>query len=153
MSNTNRICCRRIRPSTRPRRTSTFGAVFQERDRDPLDPNQQLTAPQWWAQTGVHGQLAANNSSPFAGSWPPAASLGGSGGVQVFEYFFHRLTEPVPLGSSRPGLYWDRSGSFSRRAYYSKFLILSGGRDKQPGRVSLRRFRYEAAWGQARLRT
>ena len=112
---------------------ANIGAVFQERDRDPLDPNLQLTAPQWWAKFGVGGQLAANNSSPFAGSWPPAAGLGGSGGVEAFEYFFHRLSEPVPLGSNPPGLYWDRSGSFLRRAYYSKFLILSGGRDKQPG--------------------
>ncbi len=110
------------------------GAVFQERDRDPLDPNQQMTAPQWWSQTGVGGQLAANNSSPFAGNWPQAAALGASGGVEAFEYFFHRLTEPCVPGTGV--VFWDRGGSpngYARRSFYTKFLILSGGRDKLPG--------------------
>ena len=53
-----------------------------------------------------------NPSSPFASLGGPAASVGGSGGVLAFEYFFHRLTEPfahtgrqhaVLLGSG-PGL-------------------------------------------------
>jgi prepilin-type N-terminal cleavage/methylation domain-containing protein len=105
------------------------GAVFQERERDILDPNQQLTAPQWWSQAGVNGQLAANNSSPFTGS--QAGTVGASGGVQIFENFFHRLTEPISPGGGV--LFWDRGASFARRAYYSKFLILSGGPDKQPG--------------------
>ena len=109
---------------------NTAGAVFQERERDILDPNQQLTAPQWWSQTGVGGQLAANNASPFVGM-SPAASVGASGGVQAFEHFFRRLTEPISPGGGV--IYWDRGGSFARRAYYSKFLILSGGPDRQPG--------------------
>ena len=53
-------------------RRQHVGSVFQERERDTLDPNQQLTAPQWWSQTGVGGQLAANNSSPFVGKLRPA---------------------------------------------------------------------------------
>ncbi len=77
---------------------NAMGSVFQERERDPLDPNQQLTAPQWWSQFGVQGQLAANNQSPFSGIWQPAQGLNVSGGGQVFEYFFHRLTEPIPPG-------------------------------------------------------
>jgi hypothetical protein len=113
---------------------NTAGAVFQERERDILDPNQQLTAPQWWSQTGVGGQLATNNSSPYATLTPSPAGLApfsASGGVQAFETFFHRLTEPIsPYGGV---LFWDRGGSFARRSYYSKFLILSGGPDKQPG--------------------
>ncbi len=109
-------------------------SVFQERERNSLDPNQQLTAPQWWAQTGVAGQVAANRRGPYTGL-SPASSLvpPASGGVQAFEYFFHRLTEPVPLGSNSSVLYWDRSGNYARRAFYTKFLILSGGRDRQPG--------------------
>ena len=71
-----------------------MGAVFQERERDPLDPNQQLTAPQWWSQTGVRGQLAANNSRRSPGLCAGRSPVGASGGVQAFEYFFHRLTEP-----------------------------------------------------------
>ena len=112
--------------------TANSGAVFLERERNTLDPNQQLTAPQWWAQMGVQGQVAANNWGPYTGL-SQAGSLGASGGVQAFEYFFHRLTEPVPLGSNSPALYWDRSGNYQRRAFYTKFLILSGGRDRQPG--------------------
>jgi len=105
------------------------GSPFLERERDPLDPNQQLTAPNWWA-TKVLGQVAANDNSPFIG-YSPAGSVNASGGVQIFEYFFHRLTEPIAAGSI--GTAWDRGGNFARRAYYSKFLILSGGRDRQPG--------------------
>ena len=107
------------------------GSVFRERERDPLDPNQQLTAPQWWAQTGVNGQVAANNGSPFASLAGQAGTVGASGGVKAFEFFFHRLTEPISPGGGVT--FWDRGASFARRAYYSKFLILSGGRDKQPG--------------------
>jgi prepilin-type N-terminal cleavage/methylation domain-containing protein len=111
------------------------GSVYTERERDPLDPNQQLTAPQWWAFNGVQGQFAANNNSPFTNLWPVVNTLNPqpSGGVQAFEYFFHRLTEPVQMGNTAPAFFWDRGGSFPRRAFYTKFLILSGGRDRQPG--------------------
>ena len=90
---------------------NTAGAVFQERERDILDPNQQLTAPQWWSLTGVNGQLAANNNAPSLGN-SPAASVNASGGVQAFEHFFHRLTEPISPGGGV--LFWDRGGSFAR---------------------------------------
>ncbi len=111
------------------------GSVFLERERDALDPNQQLTAPQWWAQTGVQGQLAANNNfNNFVAGPAGNSPVSASGGVQAFEYFFHRLTEPLSPGTG--ATFWDRAGpqhGIPRRAYYSKFLILSGGRDKQPG--------------------
>ena len=68
-----------------------YRSPFEDREQDPLDPNQQLMAPAWWSSgTG------ANSSSPFASLGGPAASVGGSGGVLAFEYFFHRLTEPFP---------------------------------------------------------
>ena len=109
-SRTPGTCCRRIRASTRRlRQCNTAGAVFQERERDPLDPNQQLTAPQWWSQTGVGGQVAANDNSPFVSASSPAASVNASGGVQAFEYFFHRLTEPISPGGGVT--FWDRGGS------------------------------------------
>ena len=124
----------------------TSGSIFRERERDTLDPNQQLTAPQWWSTAGVGGQLATNDVGPFGNTlWPPAHAIGGSGGVQAFEYFFHRLTEPVGMTASSP-LYWDRSGNSPRRAFYSKFLILSGGRDKKPG-VFLYATRTLPIWG------
>ena len=31
------------------------------------------------------------------------------------------------------GAGWDRGSNFYRRAYFSKFLILSGGPDREPG--------------------
>jgi prepilin-type N-terminal cleavage/methylation domain-containing protein len=111
------------------------GSVFQERERDPLDQNQQLTALQWWSQLGVGGQIAANNAfTAFAGpaTFAPPGGPGASGGVQAFEHFFHRLTEPIAPGAGQVSWYWDRSGR-ARRSFYSKFLILSGGPDRQPG--------------------
>jgi prepilin-type N-terminal cleavage/methylation domain-containing protein len=107
---------------------NSFRAIMQERERDPLDQNQQLTSPQWWSQLGVTGQIAANNNFTFFSG--NATTAGASGGVQAFESFFHRLTEPVMPGGGSS--FWDRSG-YGRRAFYSKFLILSGGPDKQPG--------------------
>ena len=76
-----------------------YRSVFEAREQDPLDPNQQLMAPAWWSSSA--GPPPANPSSPFATNGPPATALtgtaglvGGSGGVVAFEYFFHRLTEP-----------------------------------------------------------
>jgi len=111
--------------------------VLQQREQNPLDPNQQLMAPGWWSQQGSGG-IAANNNfpqdlvppqAPPIPTTPTLASLG----VQAFEALFHSLSEPMP---SPPGgaSYWDRGGTYPyRRAFYSKFLILSGGLDKQPG--------------------
>jgi len=107
-------------------------SVFEAREQDQLDPNQQLMAPAWWSSgTG------ANANSPFAGppfNAPPgnASLVGGSGGVLAFEYFFHRLTEP--LSGAGGAQYWDRGSIYqSRRAFFSRPLILSGGPDKQLG--------------------
>ena len=143
-------CCRRTRLSTRRRRQRyTAGAVFQERERDPLDPNQQLTAPQWWAQTGVGGQLAANNSSPFTGM--AGGRLGRRqrrrAGIRVFLPPAHRADS----ARRRCGLFWDRGGELRSPGFYSKFLILSGGRDKQPGVFPVLRCRHAARWATTRL--
>jgi len=108
-------------------------SVFQEREQDPLDTNRQLMAPGWWSQTGVSNQIAANNSSPFAQGPGYASPVFASNGVSVFESFFHLLTEPLPGPANAPGQFWDRGGFPYRRAFYSKFLILSGGPDKVPG--------------------
>jgi hypothetical protein len=110
-------------------------SVFEEREQDPLDLNQQLMAPAWWTSS-------VNSAYPFSfslganyGSVTPAPS----NGVHAFEYFFHRLIEPLPnsgINTSTPANSpqpWDRGGYASRRAFFSKFLILSGGPDQQPG--------------------
>jgi hypothetical protein len=52
--------------------------------------------------------------------------------VKAIEYFFHRVSEP--LAGAGGTNYWDRGTTFgSRRAFYSKFLVLSGGPDLTPG--------------------
>ena len=43
------------------------------------------------------------------------------------------LTEPLPTPNTATGQFWDRGGFPYRRAFYSKFLVLSGGQDKVPG--------------------
>ncbi len=117
-----------------------YRSVFEAREQDALDPNQQLMAPAWWSSSA--GPPPANPSSPFA-TLPggTAGSVGGSGGVVAFEYFFHRLTEPFQ-NTGNPGLQWDRAspvypqgtlGLGYRRAFLSKPLIVSSGPDQQLG--------------------
>ncbi len=107
--------------------------LLDTREQDTLDLNQQLVAPGWWSSSGIGG-LAANNSYPtFTPAGPPLPSnSGASVGVQTFGAFFHRLTEPMPLGQNQNAFLWDRGGSY-RRAFYSKFLILSAGPNGAPG--------------------
>ena len=101
--------------------------MFQEREQDPLDVNQQLMAPGWWANLKVPAGIAANSNFPFsiqpgAGS-PPATPAAAS---RPFRRCSTTLVEPCPSPGGA-GL-WDRGGTYgSRRAFYSKFLILSGG--------------------------
>ena len=110
--------------------TST-NSVFQQREQDPLDVNQQLVAPAWWSITGIGG-LAANSLPPVTYTAGSTTVAGASTGAAAFEYFFHRLTDPLEITSSTGSQYWDRSGTY-RRAYYTKFLLLSSGPDKMPG--------------------
>src|SRR5262249_49193305 len=95
---------------------------------DPLDQNQQLMAPAWWTSAfNVNPALTYTTGASYAAIVPTP-----SGGVTSFEYFFHRLTEPLtPAG----GAQWGDPGSAytRRRAFYSKFLIVSGGPDNQVG--------------------
>ena len=88
-----------------------YNGFSQPREQDPLDPNQMLMAPSWWA--------GASASVP-------------SGGAISFMNTFHSLIDPYP-GDTTTGTSWDRGGSYYRRAFFSKFLILSGGPDRIPG--------------------
>ena len=62
-----------------------------------------------------------------------------SNSVLAFETFFHRLSEADPYAGANFQLYWDRSNATTpvaygkRRAYYTKFLIVSGGQDQMVG--------------------
>lgn len=107
-----------------------YGDVYEAREQDPLDPNQTLLAPGWWG--------AFNSAYPWSGSSAPL----------TFGALFHTVVDPLAVTAGTPSFrtYWDRStvdnttpqlvsfaGMFKRRAYYSRFLVLSGGPDKQPG--------------------
>jgi type II secretory pathway pseudopilin PulG len=111
-----------------------YSAVWEEREQDPLDGNQQLLAPGWFYSVLPVSGFAANDS--FVGVTglsfsSPSAPLNTSTQVQAFEWFFHRLTEPLQISSA--ALAWDRTTYGYRRAFYSKPLIVSSGPDKALG--------------------
>ena len=115
-------------------RTPLSRNSLEQREQDPIDTNQQLLAPGWWSTTGAGG-LAANAASPLTVSPAIQVPAGVSLAAQFFGTFFHRLTEPLPLSGNYSGEYevdWDRSGT-GRRAFFTKFLVLSGGPDQAPG--------------------
>jgi len=109
-----------------------YQSILDQRELDPLDLNQQLTAPGWWSVSGVGG-LSANNLYPtFTLAGPPLpANSNASLAVQTFGAFFHRLTEPMPIPQPSQFL-WDRGNTY-RRAFYTKFLVLSAGPSQLPG--------------------
>jgi hypothetical protein len=101
-----------------------YSSIFEQREQNPLDLNQQLVAPAWWS--------SGYNNNAFSGYPIGDAGLGVSGPAQAFEYYFHRLTDPYPGAGGQ--LFWDRGSTYGgRRAFYSKFLIVSGGLDGQLG--------------------
>ena len=111
--------------------------VFSNREQNPLDPGQTLLDPSWWSGVPITPNAVSNNNSPFAASAPPL-----SGSANWFQSHFFALTDPnVPYylnHNPQVGVgAWDRgapnSSYYGRRAYYSKFLVLSGGPDKTPG--------------------
>jgi prepilin-type N-terminal cleavage/methylation domain-containing protein len=114
---------------------TAMSGMLQMREQDPLDPNQQLMAPGWWSTVGTGG-LAANNNpqTALAVTGAPPVSTGVSQSVRTFQALFHRLTEPLSGADGSTGNFWDRGTTYPfRRAFYSKFLILSAGPDTLPG--------------------
>ncbi|WP_435017125.1 prepilin-type N-terminal cleavage/methylation domain-containing protein [Tundrisphaera sp. TA3] len=109
-----------------------YGGPAEVREQDNYDPNQQLTAPGWWNKT-------ANPSLPtitgFSPTFAPPNGTDSSGkmspGAIAFTSYFRSLVDPQ--ATSTGGTMWDRSNAMNRRAYFSKFLILSSGPDKEPG--------------------
>ncbi len=112
---------------------SPYSGPLDQREQDPLDVNQQLVAPAWWSTTGTGGLSANGGVTPFSVSPAVAvpATANVSAGAQLFSTFFHRLVEPLGLAGN--GVDWDRSGTSYRRAFFTKFLVLSGGPDQLPG--------------------
>ncbi len=113
----------------------TYSAT-QEREQDPLDPNQTLVSPNWWASE--YNSPSGVGSAVFPTGFS-ASPVGFSQNVSAFEFFFHSLHEPLPVsGTGLLGEFWERSapnasGFAARRAFYTRFLIVSSGPDKQLG--------------------
>jgi prepilin-type N-terminal cleavage/methylation domain-containing protein len=110
---------------------STNNAILQQREQNPLDLNQQLMAPGWWSHVGSGG-IAANSNAPNIVTSTIPIPTNASAGVHAFQALFHTLCEPLPTPGGAQ--FWDRGTTYgNRRAFYSKFLILSGGPDMVPG--------------------
>lgn len=111
--------------------TVVIGSL-QPREQDPLDPNQQIVSPMWWSSQ-------VNSGNTFSFSPDPTGLL--SPNAYTFQSFFHLIVEPnllttVLSGSHSPPdpTLWDRGHIYpARRAFFTKFLILSGGSDMIPG--------------------
>jgi len=107
-----------------------YNYPWEEREQDPLDENQQLVAQGWWFGVPPSPGLPVNDTSQLAVPINPSSAVNASWAAQAFEYYFHRLSEPYYI--TTPSQAWDRSGNY-RRAFYSKFLIVSAGPDKLLG--------------------
>jgi hypothetical protein len=104
----------------------------QRRQLDPLDPNQLLTSVAWWSGASnvsfpsmLTPATAPNFSTAYTGS--PASPQ-----ANAFMTYFHIIIDPLTT-SNIGAQTWDRTGLYRRRAYYSKFLVLSGGPDQEIG--------------------
>jgi prepilin-type N-terminal cleavage/methylation domain-containing protein len=118
--------------SNAQRGAATYG-VFEARQQFPIDPNQKLVDPFWWS-----GASGNNDSGPYTTT---AVSSPLSPGAFAFQAHYTTLTDPnghpTLKSSMTTNWLWDRgatsSTGFPRRAYYSRFVVLSGGADKIPG--------------------
>jgi prepilin-type N-terminal cleavage/methylation domain-containing protein len=116
-----------------------YADMIEQREVDPLDPNQQLMSAAWWS-TSYNNAVYVGRVGP---NWPfpPGFSTNSTGqwgpGVTFFENYFHPLHEPLYKSAPIPGQFWDRGAPgtmfASRRAFTSKFLIVSSGPDKELG--------------------
>jgi prepilin-type N-terminal cleavage/methylation domain-containing protein len=111
-----------------------YTSPSETREQDPLDPNQLLVAPGWWSSLANAAlPLAATTFSPPNGNTTNHSSFS----AIAFMNYFHILVDPNPNATVGTG--WDRGSNFTRREYFTKFLILSGGPDREPGVAQLNR--------------
>ena len=99
--------------------TGMYANSAEPREQAPLDPDQQLMAPAWWANNGSSGY-------PL----PPSSSS------SAFSNLFFPLFEVNSIPTASPGYstVWDRQFLYpNRRAYYTKPLIVSSGPDQTLG--------------------
>ena len=108
-----------------------YRSVFEAREQDPLDPNQQLMAPAWWSSSATgpanptrrsHAhRVPQGRSAAAAGCWPSSTSSTGSPSLSQHTGDAHSSTGTG--GRVFP----------SRRAFFSKPLISLRGPDQQLG--------------------
>jgi prepilin-type N-terminal cleavage/methylation domain-containing protein len=122
-----------------------YSSLSAPRQQNPLDANQTLVAPGWWAynpfpaasplvNVGLPALTDLNGNTLNYGGFPSDSTNAVSQQAGAVMTYFQILLDPsIPPKTTL----WDRTGSTRRRAYYSKFLILSGGPDKQPGTYQL----------------
>lgn len=117
-----------------------YSSVYESREQNPLDPNQTLVAPAWWGS-------AFNNVAPAdrPGFLQPKSTTHSISeqAMTFMGYFGPCLVDPIAVNGGSPSMtFWDRSATtandyYVRRAFYSRFLILSAGPDKMPGTAQL----------------
>jgi type II secretory pathway pseudopilin PulG len=111
-----------------------YQGQFDPREQDTLDPSQQLMAPSWWS---VQFNSGASSTLSYSSAQAGTALL--SPGATAFSTFFHPLVEPMiaagaSIGTPPSPFLWDRGSTFyPRRAFFTKFLIVSSGPDQQLG--------------------
>lgn len=99
--------------------TVPYSGYSDRRETNPLDPNGQLTSPVWWARQ--YANPPWNNVSPY----PGYLSL-------LFQQMYFSLLDPTATSTvpENPAwARWDRTGFFKRRAFQTRYLILSAGPD------------------------
>lgn len=129
-----------IDAATKGVKPGPYSSVYEAREQNPLDPNQTLLAPAWW---GAFYNKAV---------WPTTSAFGNisTSAATFMDHFGPCLVDPAALSAATVGVssqtYWDRSTDaapaatgalYYRRAFYSRFLILSAGPDKTPGTAVL----------------
>ena len=76
---------------------SASSSMLIQREQDPLDLNQTLVSPNWWASGYNSPSGVASAVFPAGFS---ASPVGFSQNVSAFEYFFHSLHEPLPVSGA-----------------------------------------------------
>ena len=114
------------------------------RQQSQLDANQALLTPGWWWDSSNSGFVGATGGSDqFPAPLASTATLGmPSGRAYGVQRYFGPLVElnaadPNVTTFQTNGQLWDRGGYYARRAYFSKYLIVSSGPDQLLGIAQL----------------
>ena len=109
-----------------------YNTPMATRQQDQLDPNQLLVSPGWWTSSAnPYMTLKQLNFTPPGGT--DNSTYPASPGAIGFMNYFHSLVDPSMVSSSGTPVVWDRGNHFNRREYFTKFLVLSAGPDREPG--------------------